>query len=113
MTFQLNATDERFYNTYIKDFIPIKSSMHTHVWLTEFKRKKEIQPRRTVTWPSMVAKDNSIEDHMNSIASCFPKKGDSRFSPIFRRRRFDAGNGYIRSCAEQYKLPSLMYATPK
>jgi predicted TIM-barrel fold metal-dependent hydrolase len=116
MTFQLNATDERFYNTYIKDFIPDKIiDVHTHVWLTEFKRKKEIQPRRTVTWPSMVAKDNSIEDHMNSYRIMFPEKKviPVIFSNLSPGDDLDAGNGYIRSCAEQYKLPSLMYATPE
>lgn len=116
MDFLLNDVDKQFYETRLRDFLPERIiDVHTHVWLDQFRRKTGTDPSRTVSWPSMVAKDNSIEDHMESYRIMFPDKVVKPviFSNLSPEDDLEAGNGYISQSAARYKLPCLMYADPE
>ena len=118
MNLNLNDTDKMFYSNYIKDFLPDKIiDVHTHVWLDEFKHRAADYEKksRSVSWPSMVAKDNSIEDHLESYEIMFPEKLciPMIFSNLFPGDDIEAGNGYISMCAGKYEIPSLMYTGPE
>lgn len=115
MDFKLNHVDEAFYNTRIKDYLPEHIiDVHTHVWLEEFHKRKE-GPSRTVSWPSAVARDNSIEDHIASYQIMFPKIKVTPmiFSNLSPKDDLDVGNAYISKSAAKYRFPSLMYAQPE
>jgi len=62
---EIKPVDRAFYEKHIKDFLPKKIiDIHTHVWLEKFINKNENSLTRMVTWPELVAKDNSIENLM-------------------------------------------------
>ena len=115
MDFRLNHVDEQFYKTTIKDFLPEDIiDVHTHVWLDDFRCKKKEEPARTVSWPSMVAKDNSIEDHITSYQIMFPGKKVMPliFSNLSPGDDLEKGNEYISRCAKERQFPSLMCVQP-
>ena len=64
--FEVTANDRRIYEEELKDFLPDKIfDIHCHIALQEHKKPAPLKPgevKRTVTWPSLVAKQNSIED---------------------------------------------------
>ena len=76
--FTVTDYDKQVYEEQIKDFLPSKIiDIHTHIWLKKNVAKKELKPgevKRTVTWPSMVAADNSIEDLQETYRLMFPDK---------------------------------------
>ena len=54
--------DREFYETRLKDFLPDTFiDCHTHLWLSSHSVKDQIV-HRSCNWPSMVAKENSVED---------------------------------------------------
>lgn len=117
MLFEIKDVDRDFYEKRLKDFLPDKIiDIHTHVWLKDFSVKADAaDDDRRVTWPSLVAEDNSVEDLMESYKLMFPGKEVSAlmFTGILPREKIDAGNDYINSCAEKYDLPSLIYSDPE
>ena len=75
--------------------------IHTHVWLDRFKAHKREKVRRAVTWPSLVAAENSIEDLEETYRLMFPGKRVTPliFSSMKRSDDCEALNGYIAECA--------------
>ena len=78
--FEVTPYDRRIYEEELKDFLPQKIlDVHTHVYLKEFFPPKPLAPgevKRTVTWPSLVALDNSIEDLQETYRLMLPGKPD-------------------------------------
>jgi uncharacterized protein len=114
--FTVKQHDREFYEKRIKDFLPARIiDIHTHVWLDAIKAEVSDAPLRTVTWPMLVAKDNSIEDLVQTYKLFFPDKEVTPliFSNIAPGDDIDAGNQYIQECSVKYHLPSLLFATPK
>ena len=76
--FEVTPYDRRIYEEELKDFLPQKIlDVHTHVWLDKYLDHKPLAPgevKRTVTWPSLVALDNSIEDLQETYRLMLPGK---------------------------------------
>jgi len=114
--FEVKQYDLDFYHRYIKDFLPEHIiDVHTHVWLDDFSIPGRIVNERTVKWPSMIAKDNSINDLMETYRLMFP---DKTVRPLLMGQVSEdidikRGNGYISECSKKYGLPSLFVAKPE
>ena len=78
--FEVKPYDREVYEKELKDFLPQKIlDVHTHVYLKEFFPPKPLAPgevKRTVTWPSLVAADDSIEDLQETYRLMLPGKPD-------------------------------------
>ena len=74
--FEMKPLDRRIYEEELKDFLPPKMiDIHCHVWLYELSsvgKPRPGEPVRTVAWPYLIAKDNSIEDLQESYRLFFP-----------------------------------------
>ena len=74
--FEVKPYDREVYEKELKDFLPQKIlDVHTHVYLKEFSPPKPLAPgevKRTVTWPSLVAADDSIEDLQETYRLMLP-----------------------------------------
>lgn len=115
--FEVKASDIEFYKDYLEDFLPDKIiDVHTHVWLDSFKTEIDAaEPVRAVTWPSLVARDNSIEDLNETYKLMFP--GRHVIPVIFgypeREYDIDESNKYIVSCSKKFGYPSLALTKPE
>ena len=66
--------DRAVYEKELKDFLPDTFvDCHAHVWLDEFKFQESIR-EGSQNWPLMVAKDNPIEDLIETNQLLFPDK---------------------------------------
>ena len=113
--FEVTAYDKKIYEEELKDFLPDKIlDVHTHVWLDELVDRKDMEEpgkKRTVTWPSLVAKDNSIEDLQETYKLMFPGK-DVKALMFTSRGGWDANNAYVSKCSRESGWPALYYADP-
>ena len=96
--FEVTPLDRRIYEEELKDFLPQKIlDVHTHVWLDKYLDHKPLAPgevKRTVTWPSLVALDNSIEDLQETYRLMLPGKDVTAL--IFTSRgAWDKNNAYV------------------
>ncbi len=113
--FEMKDVDKKFYKERIKDFLPENIiDIHTHVWLDKFKNYGIQEPQRAVTWPSLVAKDNSIEDLFETYKLMFDGKKVTPliFSSVKSGDKIDEANAYISDCSSRMCVPSLLYACP-
>ncbi len=114
--FEIKAVDRAFYEKKIRQFLPEDIiDIHTHVWLERFRKEAVNAPVRAVTWPSLVARENPVEELLETYRLMFPGKKVTPliFSQVSPDMDLKAGNGYIGECAEKYGLPSLMVARPE
>ena len=114
--FEMKDVDKKYYEERLKGFLPSKIiDVHTHVWLDSFRIVDANAPLRAVTWPSLVAKDNSIEDLMETYRLMLP---DTEVIPvIFGKVSMDfdveANNRYIEDCSKKYQFPALAVTRPE
>ena len=113
--FEVTDYDKKVYEEELKDFLPNKIlDVHTHVWLKEMKDKivKDTKaPKRTVSWPNLVAADNSIEDLQETYRLLFPGKDVSAM--IFTNGGpTEEMNQYITESAQKTGWPSLYWSVP-
>lgn len=115
--FSVLENDLRVYEQELKDFLPDNIiDFHTHVWLDKFKNHDSIEgSSRTVSWPSLVAKENSIEDLMDTYQLLFPSKKvfPLIFSWFTRNDDFESMNDYIAKSAKDFGVASLLYSLPE
>jgi len=114
--FDVKQSDLAFYQSYLKDFLPDQLiDIHTHVWLDDFRIPGKVAAERTVRWPSMVAKDNSIEDLIDTYRLMFPGKKVKAliFSQVSEEYDTEKGNQYISICSKKYNFPSLFVSRPE
>ncbi len=81
--------------------------MHTHVWLDKYLDHKPLAPgevKRTVTWPSLVALDNSIEDLQETYRLMLPGK-DVTALMFTSRGAWDKNNAYVAECSRRTGFP--------
>ncbi len=107
--------DISFYNEYIKDFLPDKViDCHTHIWLEHFVTGQE-EAGRSCLWPQMVAKDNSIEDLMETNRELFPGKEvyPVLYSHVNAALDTVQSNLYVQKCAAAHHLPALYLSRPE
>jgi len=116
--FEVRDSDRRIYEEEIRDFLPDRIiDIHTHLWLKELRREKAGDPvmtRRTVTWPSMVAADNSVEDLQETYRLLFPGKEVVPLLFSNPRSLEDLGpqNDYVRDSARKTGYPALYWSVP-
>ncbi len=113
--FEVKEVDRQFYERQLQAFLPDRIiDIHTHVWQDSIKLDSSNAPVRAVTWPSLVAKDNPIEDLFETYRLMFPGKDVTPliFSQVSMDYDIAAGNEYVRQSAERHQLPSLMVARP-
>ncbi len=110
--FEVKKVDKKFYEEKLKDFLPEKIiDIHTHVWTDERPRE---QDARTVSWPSMVAATNPIEDLLETYNLMFPGKNVTPmiFGTLPNGISLDAENEYVKDCAFKHNFPSLIFSDP-
>lgn len=114
--FEVKDIDTRFYQEKLQGFLPERIiDIHTHVWLDEFRISRNEASGRTVTWPSRVAKDNPIDDLIETYKLLLPDKNviAAIFSNIGPGDDIDAANHYVAQCAEKLSWPAFLFSTPK
>lgn len=112
---EVKPYDKKIYEEELKDFLPDKIlDIHTHVWLEELNDKKPIDPEidaRTVNWPLLVARDNSLEDLQETYSLLFPGKDVKAM--FFPSGGGSAGNNaYVSECTKRSGWPALYYSHP-
>ncbi|UCF98918.1 MAG: amidohydrolase family protein [Spirochaetaceae bacterium] len=111
---EINDVDRRIYEEKLQHFLPEKIiDIHTHVWLDRL--KKNVKRDRVVTWPSLVAKENPIEDHLECYKLLFPGKQVTPmiFSSLVNAESADGLNDYVSQCAKEHELPALLFSVPE
>ncbi|MDR3644756.1 MAG: amidohydrolase family protein [Clostridia bacterium] len=113
--FEIKEVDRKFYQENLSGFLPSKIiDLHTHVWLDEFIHTHN-EAERKVSWPTKIAKDNSVEDLVETYRLMFPDKKVTplMFSNLSSDDDFTAANAYVQQCAEKYNFPALVFARPE
>lgn len=114
--FEVTANDRCIYEEELKDFLPDRIfDVHTHVWLDEFKIRKPMAPgevKRTVTWPNLVALDNSIEDLQETYRLMFPGK-DVKAMMFTMTNCSEEGNAYVSEASVRSGFPALYFSHPE
>lgn len=111
--FEVTPYDRQIYERELRDFLPRRMiDIHTHVWLDSLvKEKGEF---RAVTWPTLVAADNSIEDLQETYRLMFPdKEVGAMFFGSSKKNSMDAINDYVAQCGKKSGFPTLYYSTPQ
>jgi len=107
--------DVEFYQKNLWAFLPERIiDIHTHVWLDEHRKKHQAAESRLATWPSKVAKDNSIEDLKKTYDLLFPGKQVSAlmFSMPESGDGLDILNDYVTKSSQKSGFPALIFASP-
>ncbi len=114
MLFEVKDVDKQYYERELKNFLPARIiDIHTHVWLAE--HKGDSDNSRATSWPSRVAKDNSIDDLLETYALMFP---DKQVTPLIFADYISDGddldgqNEYIKQCASLHNIPALLWSVP-
>jgi len=113
--FEVTANDRRIYEEELKDFLPDKIfDVHCHIALREHKKPAPLKPgevKRTVTWPSLVAKQNSIEDLQETYELFFPGK-QCKALVFSDAGHSDEINRYVSEASHRVGFPALYYSHP-
>ena len=117
--FTVTENDKKVYEEELKDFLPEKIiDFHTHVWKEEHMKKAPVDPdevSRCVLWPSLVAKDNSIEDLQETYRLMFPGKDVSALMFANAGEGYigaDEMNEYVTECSKKVGWPALYFSHP-
>ena len=114
--FAVTDVDRRFYEDRLRAFLPERMiDVHTHVWLARFRAAQAAEPLRAVTWPGRVARDNSIEDLIETYRLMFPGKAVTPLifgNVLSRADDVEGGNAYVSGCAAKHACPALLFALP-
>lgn len=82
--FEVTPYDKKIWEEELQAFLPQKMlDIHTHVYLE--KNNAPAAPgtaKRTVTWPSLVARENPIEDLQETYRLMFPGKEVSALTSL-------------------------------
>lgn len=112
--FQVTDYDRQVWETELKDWLPDSIiDIHTHVWLNSLKdAPKGGAQHFTVSWPSLVAPDNSIEDLQETYELMFP--GKKVKSLMFTAGGASAANNqYVSQSSAKSGFPALYYSHPE
>lgn len=110
--FEVKEVDKRYYKERLEDFLPQNIfDVHTHVYKPYPPIEGEM---RCVTWPSLVADRNPIEDLVETGKLMFPGKSYKAliFGTPTKGSDVDDANAYVSKAAEQVQMPSLMLVHP-
>jgi predicted TIM-barrel fold metal-dependent hydrolase len=112
----VKESDKQFYRKKLNDFLPDKIiDIHTHIWLDRFRSGSCRAPVRAAAWPWLVANENSIEALQETYRLLFPGKEVTPlvFSQVSLEYDIEAGNAYVRECAQTHGLPALRVTQPR
>ena len=113
--FEVTPNDRRIYEEELKDFLPDKIfDVHCHIALREHSQPVVLQPgekKRTVTWPSLVADQNSIEDLQETYALFFPGK-QCKALMFSNAGHGEVINNYVADASRRSGFPALYYSHP-
>ena len=71
MNLDIREIDRCFYAEHLKDFLPRNIiDIHTHVYLKETANSGSVADKRLVSWTSLVAEDNPVEDLLQILPAC-------------------------------------------
>lgn len=107
--------DKAFYEEQLMDFLPDKFiDCHNHIWLSRFVTGQD-NAGRSCAWPEMVAKDNSIEDLIQTNLDLFPGKTVIPVLYSYVNVAVDTrqSNTYVEKCARKHHLPALYLSRPE
>ena len=113
--FERTGADQACYETELRDFLPPEIyDIHSHLWLESFWTSPKDADFRAVSWPYLVARDNSAEDLSESYRLLFPGK---RVVPMVFANPEPSDdialhNGYVRRSAVEYGYPALYFSHP-
>lgn len=113
-TFEIKEIDRIFYERELKNFLPDKIiDIHTHVHTLKYKIPVEI--KRTVVWPSLVARENTGEQIQDMYRLMLPGKEivPLMFGSIRRGQDFKKNNDYVAEMSKKYNFPALYYSRPE
>lgn len=114
--FELTDYDKHIWNDELKDFLPQKMiDIHCHVWLDKFVQQdapKKGKEHFTVSWPSKVALDNSIEDLQETYHLMFPGKDVSALM-FTSAGGWAANNQYVSESAKKTGFATLYFSHPE
>ena len=114
--FEVCAHDRQIYAEQLRDWLPPRLiDSHVHVWLERLQAQSGDRMARTVTWPALVARDNSVEDLIATYELLFPGKevGALTFSLVRPGDDFTTLNAYTADCSRRHpRFPSLLFTTP-
>ena len=111
--FEVTPYDKKIYEEELRDFLPEKMfDIHTHVSLEKHKQPpKPGTVKRTVSWPSLVAKDNSVEDLQETYRLMFPGK-DVKALMFNTTANTDEASNYIVEASKRTGFPALYFSHP-
>ena len=114
--FEVTANDKRIYEEELRDFLPEKMlDVHCHIWrLGEDHRRnqrKAGEATRVVTWPSLVAEHNPLEDLQETYELLFPGKDCSALL-MANSGPSEVGNRYVQESAEKTGWGGLYFSGP-
>ncbi|MBN2210081.1 MAG: amidohydrolase family protein [Sedimentisphaerales bacterium] len=113
--FEIKDVDRRVYQEQLEAFLPDNIiDIHAHVWLRHFRMQSPQTPKRTVSWPSRVANDNSLEDLLETYKLMFPGKKVTPliFTTLKPGDKIEEANAYISDCSFRTGVPGLIWACP-
>ncbi len=114
--FEIKDIDRKTYEEELRDFLPEKMiDIHTHLWRKEDRSLDKDAYSRVVSWPSLVAEDNPIEDLMETYRLMFPDKEVTPmcFATWQSGDDLDRLNGYVSQVSRSHGIPALLYAKPE
>ncbi len=115
MNLEIKDVDKYYYKEYLEDFLPgTIIDIHTHVYIKEITGTAAVQDKRLVSWTSLVAEDNPVEDLMESYRLMFPGKKviPCVFPWVEPLHKIDELNEYTRASASSWHLPVLFLDHP-
>ena len=115
--FEVTPYDKYIYETELKDFLPEKIiDVHTHVYKKElYIRPANAPVHKNVTWPSLVAEDDPIEDLQETYRLMFPGKQVTSLmfaSKGGTKQGYDQQNAYVAEASRSSGFPALYYSMP-
>ncbi len=115
MKLEIREIDRRFYAEHLKEFLPRKIiDIHTHVFVKQVDNHAATSVRRLVSWTSLVADENPIEDLLKTHRLMLPGKQvlPCVFPWIEPVEKIDELNAYTSAAALANGLPALLLAHP-
>jgi predicted TIM-barrel fold metal-dependent hydrolase len=116
MLFEVKPVDRQYYQERIRDFLPDRViDVHTHIWREAFTTRTGDAQGRTVTWPARVARENPVEDLLETYRLLLPGKQVTPllFGTVQVAADLPAANDYVGRCAAEHGLPALLFAAPQ
>jgi len=113
--FEITEVDRQVYDTELRDFLPDEIfDIHSHLWLESFWSTPKNTDMRAVSWPYLVARDNSVQNLEESYRLLFP---NHRVVPMVFANPEPSDdtkqhNDYVQNSAEAYGYPALYFSHP-